>query len=804
MQFAESWLRSFVNPDLSSEALAELLTMAGLEVEERRPAGAAFSGVCVAQVKTTAKHPNADRLTVCEVDVGDGVLKQIVCGAPNVAPGIKIPCALPGALLPGGFAIKPTVMRGVESGGMLCSAKELGVSQESSGLLVLPEDAPVGASIRDYLALDDVVLVLKMTPNRADCLSVQGVAREVSALTHAPLCSPDIKPVAASVDDRLEIGIADKDLCGRFSGRVIRGVNAAVPTPSWMKQRLERAGQRSISALVDISNYVMLELGRPSHVFDLAKVTGPLTVRWAKPGESLELLNGNTVQLSADIGVIADVHGPLAMAGIMGGQGCSVSLETTDIYLEAAFWWPAAIAGKARRYNFSTDASHRFERGVDFSSTALHLERITALILEICGGQAGPVDDQIVALPARTAVSMRLARAEKIIGMPLQAEQVKAILQRLGCELSVTGQGGSSVFTAVPPAHRFDLQIEEDLIEEVIRVIGYDRLPSRPPKADVVMQSVSETRRPLHAVRHAVAALGYQEVVNFGFVQSDWELDFAGNSDAVRLLNPIASHLEVMRSTLMGSLVANLKHNLSHRADRVRVFEVARVFRKDTSVVAGPMTVAGFDQPRKLAGLAYGSADQAQWGSSQRAIDFFDVKGDVESLLPEQARFEATTHPALHPGRSACVWVNGVNVGVIGQLHPKWVQKYELPMAPVLFELDFSVLQNLHMPAYEEVSKQPIVQRDLALVVKNDVPAQLVMDALHRGAAEQTQWLKSLFLFDEFRPKEEGKGLNLNEKSLAFRIILQDSEKSIEEAQVELLMKKMIASAAAMCGAYLL
>jgi phenylalanyl-tRNA synthetase beta chain len=803
MQFAESWLRSFVNPDLSSEALAELLTMAGLEVEERRPAGAVFSGVCVAQVKTTAKHPNADRLTVCEVDVGDGVLKQIVCGAPNVAPGIKIPCALPGALLPGGFAIKPTVMRGVESGGMLCSAKELGVSQESTGLMVLPEDAPVGVSIRDYLALDDVVLVLKMTPNRADCLSVYGVAREVSALTHAALCSPDIKPVEPSLDERLEIGIADKDLCGRFSGRVIRGVNASVPTPPWMRQRLERAGQRSISALVDISNYVMLELGRPSHVFDLAKVCGPLTVRWAKANESLELLNGNTVELSADIGVIADVNGPLAMAGIMGGQGCAVSLETTDIYLESAFWWPDAIAGKARRYNFSTDASHRFERGVDFSSTALHLERITALIIEICGGQAGPVDDQTIALPARTAVSMRLARAEKIIGMPLQADQVKDILQRLGCDLSVAGQGADSVFTAVPPAYRFDLQIEEDLIEEVIRVIGYDRLPSRPPKADVVMQSVSETRRPLHAVRHAVAALGYQEVVNFGFVQADWEQDFAANTDPVRLLNPIASHLEVMRSTLMGSLVGNLKHNLSHRADRVRVFEVARVFKKDPSVLSGPMTVAGFDQPRKLAGLAYGSADQAQWGTTQRAVDFFDVKGDVESLLPVQARFEVASHPALHPGRSATVWVNGLNVGVIGQLHPKWVQKYELPMAPVLFELDFSVLQTLSMPAYEEVSKQPIVQRDLALVVKSEVSAQMVMDALQQGAVEQQQWVKSLFLFDEFKPKEEGKGLNLNEKSLAFRIVLQDSEKSIEEAQVELLMKKMIASAAAMCGAYL-
>jgi phenylalanyl-tRNA synthetase beta chain len=365
------------------------------------------------------------------------------------------------------------------------------------------------------------------------------------------------------------------------------------------------------------------------------------------------------------------------------------------------------------------------------------------------------------------------------------------------------GEGSGSVFSAVPPAHRFDLQIEEDLIEEIIRVIGYDQLPARPPKADVVMQSVSETRRPLHAVRHAVAALGYQEVVNFGFVQIDWERDFAGNHDAVRLLNPIASHLEVMRSTLIGSLVANLKHNLSHRADRVRVFEVARVFKRDPSVTAGPMTVAGFDQPRKLAGLAYGCAEQIQWSTGQRVVDFFDVKGDVEALLPVEARFEAADHPALHPGRSAHVLVNGVRVGVVGQLHPKWVQKYELPSAPVVFELEFSVLQGLSIPAYEEVSKQPIVQRDLALVVKTQVSAQAVLDVLHLGAIEQAKWVKSLFLFDEFKPKEDGKGLQLDEKSLAFRIILQDSEKSIEEAQVESLLKKMIASAAAKCGAYL-
>ncbi len=813
MQFSESWLRSFVNPNLSSEALAELLTMAGLEVEERRTAGGVFTGVCVAQVKSTARHPNADRLTVCEVDVGDGALRQIVCGAPNVAPGIKVPCALPGAELPGNFKIKPTTMRGVESGGMLCSARELQISEESSGLLILPEDAPVGQDVRSYLNLDDVVLLLKMTPNRADCLSVLGVAREVAALTGASLCSPEIKPVAPALNERLPVTIrtdGQSDLCGRFAGRVIRGLNAKAATPAWMKERLERAGQRSISALVDISNYVMLELGRPSHVFDLNRISGGLTVRWAQEGEQLKLLNGNTVTLNADIGVIADSTGALAMAGIMGGDSSAVTLETTDVYLEAAFWWPDAIAGRARRFNFSSDASHRFERGVDADTTATHLERITALILEICGGQAGPVDDQVISLPKRPPVTLRLARAEKIIGMPLSADRVASVLQSIGCKVEIDHSQVGSVFTATPPAYRFDIQIEEDLIEEVIRVIGYDQLPSRPPLAPIVMQAVPETRRTLHDIRHAVAALGYQEVVNFGFVQREWENDFAGNTDPITLLNPIASHLEVMRSSLIGSLVANLKHNLAHRTERARLFELARTFRKDASIHDGPLTVAGFAQTRKLAGLAFGAVDALQWGSAARPVDFFDIKGDVEQLLPFTAEsgltFTRCEHPALHPGRSASICINGAAVGIVGQLHPRWVQKYELPSAPVVFEIEAEYLQHLTMPVSTDISRQPLVQRDLALVVKDSVSSQSVHDALVAGAKqsdETASLLQSVQLFDQFKPREPGRGLQMDEKSLAFRIVLQAPDRTLEEAQVESVVKQMIASASTACGAYL-
>lgn len=811
MQFSESWLRSFVNPSLSSEALADLLTMAGLEVEERRTAGAAFTGVCIAQVKSTTRHPNADRLTVCEVDVGDGALRQIVCGAPNVAPGIKVPCALPGAELPGNFKIKPTVMRGVESGGMLCSARELGVSEESSGLLILPSDAPVGTDIRTYLDLDDVILVLKMTPNRADCLSVLGVAREVAALTGASLCAPDIGAVPATISDRLSVNMdaaVGQSLCGRFAGRIVRGINARAATPAWMKARLERAGQRSISALVDISNYVMLEMGRPSHVFDLNRIAGNLQVRWAQEGESLKLLNGETVSLSTDVGVIADASGPLAMAGIMGGDSTAVTLDTTDVYLEAAFWWPDAIAGRARRYHFATDASHRFERGVDAATTALHLEHITRLILTICGGQAGPVDDQVQCLPARPGVRLRLARAEKIIGMSLDAGRVEQVLASIGCQVSrLTGEDSSAlVFEAVPPAYRFDIQIEEDLIEEVIRVIGYDNLPSRPPIAPVVMQNVPETRRSLHTLRHAMAALGYQEVVNFGFVQREWERDFAGNNDPTTLLNPIASHLEVMRSSLLGSLIANLRHNLAHRTERARLFELARTFRKDPHVQDGPLTVAGFDQRRKLAGLAFGAADTLQWASPSRAVDFFDIKGDVESLLPVAAAFERTDHPALHPGRSAAIVIDGQVVGHIGQLHPRWVQTYELPTAPVVFEIDAEVLLQTRMALSRDISRQPAVQRDIALVVKDSVSSEVVQQALQAGAKLHPNgqtWLQSIALFDLFKPRESGKGLQADEKSLAFRVILQDPDKTLEEAQVESVLKQMIATASSECGAYL-
>lgn len=808
MQFTESWLKSLVNTPLNTQELGDKLTMAGLEVEELEPLAPEFSGVVVGLVVKKDKHPDADRLSVCQVQVAEGDVRQIVCGAPNVAEGLKVPCALPGAELPGGFKIKPTKMRGVESGGMLCSGKELGVPSDVDGLHILNNEFPVGGNVRELLGLNEMKFTLKMTPNRADCLSVWGVAREVAALTGATLNPPSFELVVASISDTLKVNVENTDLCGRFAGRVIRGVNNNVKTPQWMVDRLEGAGQRSLNALVDISNYVMLELGRPSHVFDLDKVQGDLTVRWAREGEKLKLLNDMEVALKPHMGVICDVNGPEALAGIMGGDHTAVNEGSTNIFVEAAFWHPDAIVGRAREFNFSSDASHRFERGVDFQTIPEHIERITALIIEICGGQAGPVVDQVLNLPTRNPVPLRHARAEMVIGMPFTVEQVKDVFTKLGFQFSVEGQGAATRYVVNPPSYRFDINIEEDLIEEVIRVVGYDSLPLRAPMGKLKMLPAAEGKIGRHAIRHQVAALGYQEVVSYSFTPEQWEADFNANTNPVRLLNPIASHLSVMRSTLIGSLTGVLKHNLGHRVDRLRVFEVARVFEKDDKVQDGEQTVTGFKQTWKVGGLAYGLADQLQWAANNnRALDFFDVKGDVEQLLHGRKldfeAYEGEPHPALHPGRSARVLVNKQPIGFIGELHPKLAQEYDLPLAPIVFELLFDGMNTRKLPAFKEVSKQPVVVRDLAFVVAQSIAAAQLKKAFTEVKDDNLGWLKSVILFDEFVPKDEGKGLNLNEKSLAFRLTLQASDRSLTDADIEPLLKKMIDQAGQRCAARL-
>lgn len=809
MQVPESWLRQFCCPDLSSEQIADCLTMAGLEVEEMHTAAPAFHGVVVGEVLKVEPHPNADRLRVCQVTVGEGVPLQIVCGAPNVAVGMKVPCARIGAVLPPAsddaqpMRISAATMRGVDSQGMLCSAKELGLSSDHAGLLALPSEMTIGTDLRQALDLDDCIFTIKLTPNLGHCLSVFGVARELAAITGAPLIPPQFAAVPPTIDDTLRVDIAAADLCGRFSGRVIRGVNARAPTPDWLRQRLERAGQRSISALVDISNYVMLELGRPSHVFDLDKIDGRrLDVRWGRAGESLELLNGQTIEVDESVGVIATNRGIESLAGIMGGESTAVTLDTRNVYVEAAFWWPDAIRGRARRYNFSTDAAARFERGVDYASTVQHAERITQLILDICGGQAGPMGDQELALPERKPVRMRMSRCEKIIGMPIGADNAAAIFVRLGLPFRRESEGQEVTFIVEPPSYRFDLEIEEDLIEEVARIHGYARIPTAPPLAPIRILPAPEEWRRLHQLRLALSNRSYQEIIAFSFAEPEWEADLAGNTEPIKLLNPIAAHASMMRSTLIGSLLQTLRLNLSHKARRVRIFELGRVFLRSQRQ-ADEAQPGGLDQPMRIGGLAYGPVWPTSWAQPERQVDFFDVKGDVEQLSTGcgNLSFEPVNHPALHPGRSASVLLDGKSIGVLGELHPRWVLKYGLPLSPIIFELDATTLQRQAMPSLQPIPRTPAAQRDLAFVLDSAIPAARFLQVVETTRATDPRCgiiVKSV-IFDIFHPREQDSTPN---KSVALRLTLQADE-TLTDAQADAACAGVIEAMQAELGARL-
>jgi phenylalanyl-tRNA synthetase beta chain len=777
MKFSESWLRTFVDPALSSADLCERLTMAGLEVEGAAPAAPAFSGVVVAKILSAQKHPNADRLQVCEVDAGEGHPRQIVCGAPNARAGILVPCALPGALLPGGFKIKATKMRGAESAGMLCSARELGISEDHGGLLELLADAPIGEDIRKHLDLDDTVIEIKLTPNRADCLSLVGIAREVAALTDEKPQFPAIAPAPVESAKAREVVLDAPRACPRYCGRVVEGVDARAATPDWMKKRLQRSGIRSISALVDITNYVLLEQGQPLHAFDDDKLKGAIHVRMAAPDERLLLLNGQDAALPPDVLVVADGEKTLAMAGIMGGEGSGISLETQNVFLESAFFSPRAVAGRARRYNFSSDASHRYERGVDFARCREALERATALVLSICGGKAGKIVEAAseADLPARKPVRLRPKRLAKVLGMPFREAEITSFLSRL--HLPFTRE--STDFWVSPPSFRFDLEIEEDLIEEIARLYGYDRLPAPAPKGRMLMLPDPEGARTPAKLREKLAGRGYQEIISFSFVPPAWEADFAGNEKPVALANPIASQLSVMRTSLIGGLIEALKVNLNRREARVRLFENGRCFlRAEASDAA---------QPWRLSGLAYGPALPEGWDGGKRRVDFFDVKGDLEALFaPRALSFERLEHPALHPGRAANVLCGGKSMGFIGELHPKWVQKYELPFAPVVFEIERQEALAQPVPAYCPVSKFPPALRDLAIVAKKETPLDEILAVMEKAAPAIVSDIR---LFDLY----QGKGIAPEEKSLAFRVLMQDTESTLTDAQMDAAVEKILA-----------
>lgn len=777
MQFSYDWLKAWANTQLAPDDLAYLLTMAGLEVEENNPVVPEFTGVVVAEVKKIAAHPDADRLCVVQVAVGTGELTQIVCGAPNVTVGMKVPCALAGALLPNDFVIKPTKMRGVESNGMLCSAKELGLPDGVDGLLELPFDAPVGQNIREYLSLDDRLFTLKITPNRADCLSIKGLAREVGALTQIEVNPVACAPVSVTIDDVLPVTIKENQACGRFVGRVIKGVNAKAQTPAWIKARLERSGLRSVSAIVDITNYVLLELGQPMHAFDLAKISGSLHVRLAFAGETLLCLNEKEVTLSADTLVIADEQQVLSMAGFMGGEHSAVGNDTQDIFLESAYFSPQIIAGKSRSYGFGSDSAFRFERGVDFTGQQQALERVSQLILDICGGNAGPLVEEIGELPKRPDVSVRLARIDKILGIHVAETQVVDILQRLG----LNPKKADAAYCVQVPSFRFDLNIEVDLIEEVGRVYGYENIPDDTLKGSLHMLKLPETLKSRLGVYKSMALYDYQEVVNYAFVNKAWESDFADNQKPIFLKNPIASQMSVMRSTLLGGLVAVLQNNLKRQQNRVRIFEVARIFKKTAD--------NQFEQLEKLAALAYGRRLPEQWGAVEQQVDFFDVKADVERLFaPKVLHFVAAKHPALHPGRTAEIYENQKRVGILGEIHPQWVQKYGLNQAPVVFELDFHTILQKNKVEFKPISKFQSVRRDLAFVLPEHIEAATLLDALEQ---ERSDLVQSIALFDVY----QGIGVGEGKRSLAIKVLLQAQDRTLSDHDVEAVIHNMLQSA---------
>ncbi|MEP7207773.1 MAG: phenylalanine--tRNA ligase subunit beta [Casimicrobiaceae bacterium] len=788
MKFSERWLRTLVDPPLSSSALQDSLTMAGLEVEATEAAAPPFSGVVVGHIERVDAHPGADRLRVCHVDGGRAGLLQVVCGAPNAASGTRVPLALPGATLPGGSVIAKATVRGVESSGMLCSALELGISEDGSGLLALPADAPIGTDVRTVLALDDTIITLKLTPNRADCLSLLGIAREVQAITGAPLRPPDVHAVPVGSEARRGVRVDDPHACPRFASRIIEAIDPSAPTPPWMRQRLGRSGIRAISAIVDVTNYVMLELGQPLHAYDDALLEGEVVVRFARAGEVLQLLNEQTLALEPDLLLVADARKPLGLAGIMGGEHSGISARTTTVFLEAAFWNPEVIQGKSRRLGFTSDAGYRFERGVDPELGPAAVERATALILAICGGRAGPLSDVCGRLPDRATVLVRPGRIARLLGIEIPPARIADYYRRLGCAVVETGDG----WRVTPPSHRFDLAIEEDYVEEAARLYGYDHIPASPSAHVQRMLPASESERPLHSLRRSLVARDWQEVVTFSFVSSATESTLfpgrAPDAQPIRVLNPIAQQLDVMRTTLAGGLLEVLGTNLARRDEQVRIFEVGRCFERRPD---------GEYQPLRLGGLAYGHAVPEQWGAPKRLVDLFDVKGDLEAIVAPANLTTATDgHPILHPGRSARVDRDGQTVGWLGELHPRLVRAFEFPRAPVVFEVDLAALLSTRLPETRPLSRLPRVRRDIALVVDEPIAAQTVIDAL---MAARPANVAGIELFDVYR----GSSLGHDKKSLAILVLIHDTERTLTDAEIDAVTTRLVQTAIDEFGAAL-
>ena len=769
MKFSERWLREWVDPVVGSEQLMRLLTMAGLEIEATEPAAIAVSNVVVGEVLAVVRHPDADKLNVCSVSDGTTTF-QVVCGASNVRAGLKVPFAKVGAKLGDELTIKRAKLRGVESHGMLCSAAELGMEESAEGLLELPVAAPVGVDLNNYLQLDDQLAEVNLTPNRGDCLSIAGLAREVGVLTLTPVVGPAITPVVPTVPDTKGVTLETAADCPRYLGRVIRNIRTDVETPLWMQEKLRRCGLRCIEPVVDVTNYVLLEFGQPMHAFDLNKLQGDIRVRRAKIDEKLILLDGKEVALDPDVLVIADQAGAIAMAGVMGGKASAVGQLTTDIFLESAFFAPLAIAGRARRYGLHTDAGHRYERGVDFNLPALAMERATQLLLELVGGQPGPVIVAEAAVPVIAPITLRRDRIQRLLGASLSDNTVEEILGRLGIVPQLVSAEGWSCSV---PSWRFDIRIEADLIEELARISGYDNLPVNSPMARLPLRGQVESQIGMRKLRSRLTALGYQEVVTYSFVDSELEEVLGEGGKPTALANPISQDLAVMRTNLWSGLVKTLKHNQNRQVTRLRAFESGLSFVNKNNEI---------EQKIKVSCILWGAGAEEQWATSSQTVDFFDIKGDIEELLAltnvrTEFEFKEAVHKALQPGQTARIERKGQVVGWVGALHPLLQQSLDIPGKVYLAELDFALLRMAAIPIVSELSRFPQVRRDLAVVVAQEVSAQAVLDILTQTAGDS---LQSLVLFDVYQGENIGNG----KKSLALGLTFQHASRTLADDDI--------------------
>ncbi|MFP1754812.1 phenylalanine--tRNA ligase subunit beta [Lonsdalea quercina] len=784
MKFSELWLREWVNPAISSEALSEQITMAGLEVDGVEPAAGTFNGVFVGEVVECEQHPNADKLRVTKVNVGGERLLDIVCGAPNCRKGLKVAVATIGAVLPGDFKIKAAKLRGEPSEGMLCSFSELGIADDHNGILELPADAPIGTDLREYLNLDDNIIEISVTPNRADCLSLQGVARDVAVLNGVAFNAPEITPVEPTITDTFPISVEAPEACPRYLGRVVKGINVKASTPLWMREKLRRCGIRSIDPVVDVTNYVLLELGQPMHAFDLARLDGNITVRTAQEGEMLRLLDGNDAKLNAETLVIADSSKALAMAGIFGGEHSGVNEETQDVLLECAFFNPLAITGRARRYGLHTDASHRYERGVDPELQSQAMERATRLLLDICGGEAGPVIDVThdKNLPARATIALRREKLDRLIGHHIADDKVSDILERLGCQVTRTADG----WQATAPSWRFDMEIEEDLVEEVARIYGYDNIPNEAALAPLKMTSHREAHLSLKRVKTMLVDHGYQEAITYSFVDPKIQALVHPGEEALILPSPISVDMSAMRLSLWTGLLGAVVYNQNRQQSRIRIFESGLRFVPDRDAEQG------IRQEMMLAGVITGSRYEEHWDLARQPVDFYDLKGDFEAVLAltgklSAVEFRAEANPALHPGQSAAIYLDGQHIGFIGVIHPELERKLDLNGRTVVFEVLWDKISDRVVPEAADVSRFPANRRDIAVVVAENVPAGDILAECKKVGANQ---LVGVNLFDVYR----GKGVEDGYKSLAISLVLQDTARTLAEEEIAATVTKCVAA----------